>query len=94
MDRHEAEAVAEEYRKDHTLAELYSTLFVPALAAAEREDQSGTLDTRHQRFIFDATREMVEDMGSEAVAADARAKAKEPTAARRRPVIRRRGCRR
>ena len=42
------------------------TLFVPALAAAEREDQSGTLDARHQRFIFDTTREMVDDMGSAA----------------------------
>ncbi len=66
MDQREAEIVAEEYRKDHTLPRPYSTLFVPALAAAEREDQGGTLDARHQRFIFDATREMVDDMGIEA----------------------------
>ena len=66
MDRREAEIVAEEYRKDHTLAELYSSLFVPVLAAAEREDEGGTLDARHQRFIFDATRDMVDELGHEA----------------------------
>ena len=74
MDRREACIVAEEYRKDHTLSELYSALLVPALAAAEREDETGTLDSRHQRFIFEATREMVDDMGHDAVAASAKLK--------------------
>ncbi len=74
MDQREAEIVAEEYHKDHTLAETYSTLLVPALAAAEREDQEGTLDARHQRFIFDATRELVDEMGIKIVAADAKLK--------------------
>ena len=67
MDRREAATVAEEYHKDHTLAETYSSLFVPALAAAEREEQTGALDARRQRFIFDATREMVDEMGAAAV---------------------------
>ncbi len=80
MDQREAYLVAEEYRKDHTLPELYSTLFVPALAAAEREDQGGLLDARHQRFIFDTTREMVDDMGSEATAATAKLKSAQATA--------------
>ncbi len=81
MDQREAELVAEEYRKDHTLAETYSTLLVPALAAAEREDQEGGLDARHQRFIFDATRELVDDMGIKLVAADAKLKDDKATAA-------------
>ncbi len=68
LDRHEASAVAEEYHADHTLAETYSSLFVPALAAAEREEQAGALDARRQRFIFDATREMVDEMGANATA--------------------------
>ncbi len=68
LDRHEAASVAEEYREDHTLAETYSSLFVPALAAAEREEQAGALDARRQRFIFDATREMVDEMGAAASA--------------------------
>ena len=79
MDQREAELVAEDYRKDHTLAETYSTLLVPALAAAEREDQEGVLDARHQRFIFDATRELVDEMGVKIIAADA--KLKDDTAA-------------
>ena len=62
MDRREACIVAEEYRKEHTATETYSSLFVPALAAEEREEQSGALDARHQRFIFDTTRELIEDI--------------------------------
>ncbi len=63
LDRHEAQVVAEEYREEHSLADVYSSLFVPALAAAEREQQDGMLDARRQRFIFDTTREMVDEMG-------------------------------
>ena len=62
MDQREAGIVADEYRKDHTAAETYSNLFVPALAAAEREEQNGAIDSRHQRFIFDTTRELIEDI--------------------------------
>ncbi len=65
MDRREAGIVADEYRKEHTAAEMYSTLFVPALAAAEREEQNGAIDERHQRFIFDTTRELIEDIGGD-----------------------------
>ena len=72
MDRREACLVADEYRKEHTLPVLYSQLFVPALAAAETEEQNGTLDERHRRFIFDATREMVEETLSDADADDQR----------------------
>ena len=61
MDRREACIVADEFRKEHSLTDLYSRLFVPALTASEAEQQQGTLDPRHQRFIFDATREMVEE---------------------------------
>ena len=61
MDRREACSVADEFRKEHTLPELYSRLFVPALTNAESEEQQGTLDDRQRRFIFDATREMVEE---------------------------------
>ena len=62
MDRREACIVADEYRKTHTAVETYSNLFVPALAAAEREEGSGAIDSRHQRFIFDTTRELIEDI--------------------------------
>lgn len=65
LDRREAQQVAVEYLRDHTLGELYSDVFVPALADAEREDQGGTLSERRQRFIFDATREMVDEYGVE-----------------------------
>ena len=66
MDRREADAVAHEYLKDHTVSELYSDVFVAALASAEREEEAGTLDPRNQKFIFANTREMVEEIGVEA----------------------------
>ncbi len=75
MDRREACIVAEEYRKDHTATEVYSSLFVPALAASEREEQSGALDERHQRFIFDTTRELIEDIVGDSGTASSDAKA-------------------
>ncbi len=72
-DRHEANQIAEEYLKDHTLPELYSSVLVPALATAEREEERGTLDERQQRFIFHTTRELIEELGSEERAATSRA---------------------
>jgi predicted PurR-regulated permease PerM len=64
MDRHEAGVVAEEYQHDHTPVQVYSDLFVPVLASAEREEKTGALNERQQRFIFESTREMVEEIGS------------------------------
>ncbi len=52
MDRHEADVVAREYFKDHTLTELYADVFVPALASAEREEEAGTLDGTQPAFHF------------------------------------------
>jgi hypothetical protein len=69
LDQREASQVAETYLKEHSLAALYSGLLVPALAAEEREEQNGGLDQRHQRFIFDATREIVEELGGQALVA-------------------------
>ncbi len=74
MDQREACIVAEEYRKDHTATEVYSSLFVPALAASEREEQSGALDERRRRFIFDTTRDLIEDIVGDSGAASSDAK--------------------
>lgn len=65
-DRREADAIAHEYLKDHSLPELYSDVFVAALSSAEREDEAGALEERSQRFIFANTREIIEELGLEA----------------------------
>lgn len=65
LDGREANQVATEFLKTHSVLELYSEVLVPALAAAEREDQTGTMDERRQRFIFETTRELVEELGSD-----------------------------
>ncbi len=67
----EAGLVAEEYLQTHSLRELYSEVFVPVLAAAEREEESGTLDERQQRFIFQFTRELVDELGLETPVSEA-----------------------
>ncbi len=64
LDSHEARAVVEEYRTDHPMSEVYSSLMVPALAAAERDEKAGVLDARHQRFIFDTTRELADELST------------------------------
>lgn len=61
MDRHEADLVALQYRQEHSLTELYSSLFVPTLTATETEEQGGRLDDRHRRFVYETMREMVEE---------------------------------
>ena len=67
-DRREANQIAENYLKENSLVALYSAVLVPALAAAEREEESGTLDERRQRFIFQTIRELVEELGNEPAA--------------------------
>ena len=64
LDQHEARVVVDEFRADHAMSEVYSSLMVPALAAAERDEQAGVLDARHQRFIFDATRELADELST------------------------------
>ena len=51
------------------------------MAAAEREDQEGGLDSRHPEiYLRRPTRELVDDMGIKLVAADAKAKAEKAEA--------------
>ncbi len=64
-DRVEATQVAELCLKETSLAEVYSSVFVPALAMAEREEERGMLDERQQRFVFDTIRELIEELGGE-----------------------------
>ena len=61
MDEHEARAVAEEYRREHSLAELYDTVIVPALTMAEQDRHKGALDPEREEFLFVSLREMMAD---------------------------------
>jgi predicted PurR-regulated permease PerM len=61
MDEHEARAVAAEYRREHSLAELYDTVIIPALTLAEQDRHKGALDPEREEFLFASLREMMAD---------------------------------
>jgi predicted PurR-regulated permease PerM len=63
-DQDEAAALAEEYYKTHPLEAVYDELLVPALNAAKRDREQGTLPEEDAQFIIQATRAIVEDLGT------------------------------
>jgi len=61
-DQDEAAALVEEYLESHPLETLYDDVLIPALRAAKRDRQLGTLTDEDVHFIIQATRAIVEDL--------------------------------
>src|SRR5215469_1658812 len=61
-DQIEARQVLEQYLKEKSLDELYSSVVIPALSLAERDRHRNELDEATQSFIFQSTREIVEEL--------------------------------
>lgn len=61
-DHREAKRVLEEYLKDKSLEELYSSVLIPALSLAEQDRHRNELDEETQNFIYQSTREIVEEL--------------------------------
>lgn len=59
LDHPEAHNVAELFLKDHPLVGLYDSVFIPALAMAERDRHEGSLDHDREQFIFLNFTEMI-----------------------------------
>jgi hypothetical protein len=59
MDDHEARAVASLYLNDHTLAELYDFVMIPALTKAEHDRHKGALEPTREEFLFLSVKEML-----------------------------------
>lgn len=66
MDPEEATDVAEEYLAENSLESLYDNVLLPALSLAEHDRHHGDLDEAKQRFILNAMRELIDDLGSRA----------------------------
>ncbi|MEX0711752.1 MAG: AI-2E family transporter [Pirellulales bacterium] len=60
-DQEEAYAILEEQLKQRPLVEVYDRVIIPALTLAERDRQEGELD-EHENFIWETTRELLEEM--------------------------------
>ena len=65
-DQNEARQVLEQYLKEKSLDELYSSVVIPALGLAEEDRHRNELDEETQNFIFQSTREIVEELGDTA----------------------------
>ena len=63
MDEDEARNIAENYLRDKSLASLYESVLIPALRLAEEDRHGGVLDDRSAEFIYQSTRELIEDPG-------------------------------
>lgn len=65
MNEDEAREVLDDYLKEKSLIELYDSVLIPALSLIEEDRHRGTLDEDRQKFIFQATREIIEDLPEE-----------------------------
>ena len=61
-DDHEAGEVLESYLEDHSLAEVYDDVVIPALTMAERNRHQQDLTDEAERFIYQTLRELILDM--------------------------------
>jgi predicted PurR-regulated permease PerM len=59
MDEQEARAVADAYRNDNTLLQLYDSVMIPALTMVEQDRHKGGLDPDRETFLFLSIKEML-----------------------------------
>ena len=62
LDQEEATTLAEDYAKEHGTPALYETILIPALSLAEIDRQQGALDAERERFAYDTTRQIIEEI--------------------------------
>ena len=67
MDDQEARAVVDHYLVDHSLSQLYDSVFVPALTLAEQDRHKGALDASREEFLFLSVKEMLAEFSTEYV---------------------------
>ncbi len=61
-DQSEARHVLELYLKEKPVEELYSAVVIPALGLAEQDRHRNVLDQETQTFIYQSTRDIVEEL--------------------------------
>lgn len=59
MDHEEARAVVDLYLKDHTLADLYDQVLIPAMTMAEQDRHRGAIEAEREEFLYLNVSEMV-----------------------------------
>jgi predicted PurR-regulated permease PerM len=64
-DRDESIALADEYAAEHGQAALFDTLLIPALALIETDRHKGALEPETERFAFETTRHILDELGED-----------------------------
>lgn len=62
MESEDMYDVAAKFIGEHSIEEFYEEIFVPALLMSERDRHSGTLPEVRQRFIFQASHDLIEEL--------------------------------
>jgi predicted PurR-regulated permease PerM/CheY-like chemotaxis protein len=62
MDKQEARQIAETFLKEKTLVELYDSVLIPALSLSEKDRHNDMLDEERQNFIYDTTKELIDEL--------------------------------
>jgi predicted PurR-regulated permease PerM len=62
MDQDEARNIAEEELREKSLENLYETVLIPALRLAEDDRHSDAVGERTSEFIYQSTRELIDDL--------------------------------
>jgi predicted PurR-regulated permease PerM len=70
MDDPEARLVAQQYRHEHSLLELYDSVIIPAITLAEQDRHKGALDPDREEFLFQVLREMIADSSEQTETAE------------------------
>ncbi len=73
--------LASKFVAEHSLEEFYQTVFVPALLLSEEDRHRGALAESHQAFIFQASRDLIEELERRDEAAEAKSAGTETPAA-------------
>jgi hypothetical protein len=70
MDQDEARNIAETQLQEKSLEGLYETVLIPALRLAEEDRHTDALGERTSEFIYQSTRELIDDLGDRVVRQD------------------------
>ena len=62
LDEEEARDIVEEYLKQNPIGNLYDSVLIPALSLAEKDRHMNVLDEVRTKFIYQNTRELIEEL--------------------------------
>lgn len=87
MQQEELFSQADAYIEQHSLAAFYDDVFVPALYMAEVDRHNGVLAEVRQKFIFESSTELIDDLGERDRGRPAEIGPPAPREARQRAVL-------